>query len=617
MQISPSSPRDDGVAVRPGDLVLVRRARWRIVEIRSGERCQIVTLRRVSPPNAGLERRILTPFDTIEPVARRRAPRFVRGRIWRRACRALIAAETPPGSLRAARSARIDLLPYQLEPALAVARGLATRVLLADEVGLGKTIQAGLITAELLDRGVIERALILTPAGLRDQWTRELADRFAIHTTTVDGPLLRRIATTLPIGVNPWLTVPLAVASIDYVKRAEVLPAVSACPWDLVIVDEAHGVAGDSDRHASLQALTAQAAYVLLLTATPHSGDRQAFASLCDLGAVDATPLAVFRRTRSDVGIGIRRRVHTVRVRPSAGELRMHALLARYGDALRAERRRDERGDPLLALSVLHKRAFSSAWSLAQSVERRLAALAEGEAASLGEQLALPLGDPTGDLVRADEPPLWPEHLRMADSAHESRLLIALLSAARAASTAETKLRRLDALLRRTREPAVVFTEYRDTLAHVRRRLTRQTVVLHGGLTREEREAALTGFAAMPAGVLLATDAAAEGLNLHAHCRLVINLELPWNPMRLEQRIGRVDRIGQQRAVHAFHLIAADTGEMRILDRLRSRIAAAGADIGVSDPLGDDDEHAIARLVIAGGDIDGTDDAGPADGCDR
>jgi SNF2 family DNA or RNA helicase len=490
-------------------------------------------------------------------------------------------------------------------------------VLLADEVGLGKTIQAGLIAAELLDRGAIERMLILTPAGLRDQWTRELADRFAIHTTTVDGPLLRRIATTLPIGVNPWLTVPLAVASIDYVKRAEVLPAVSACPWDLVIVDEAHGVAGDSDRHASVQALTAQAAYVLLLTATPHSGDRRAFASLCDLGASDATPLAVFRRTRSDVGIGIRRRVHTMRVRPSAGELRMHALLAHYGDGLRAERQRDERGDPLLALSVLHKRAFSSAWSLAQSVERRLAALADGEAASLGEQLALPLGDPTGDLVLADEPPSWPEHLRMADSAHERRLLIALLSAARAASTAETKLRRLDALLRRTREPAVVFTEYRDTLAHVRRRLTRQTVVLHGGLTGEEREAALTAFAAMPAGVLLATDAAAEGLNLHAHCRLVINLEMPWNPMRLEQRIGRVDRIGQQRAVHAFHLIAADTGEMRILDRLRSRIAAAGADLGVSDPLGDDDEHAIARLVIVGGNIDGTDDAGSADGRDR
>jgi superfamily II DNA or RNA helicase len=596
---------------------VVRRARWRIVEIRASERCQIVTLHGVSPANARLERRFLIPFDLIEPAARRRAPRFVRRRTWRRVCRALLAAETPPGSLRAARSARIDLLPYQLEPALAVVRGLATRLLLADEVGLGKTIQAGLIAAELLARGAIERLMILTPAGLREQWARELDDRFAIHAATVDGPMLRRVATTLPLGVNPWLTTPLAVASIDYVKRAEVVPAVSSCRWDLVIVDEAHGVAGDSDRHAAVQTLAAQAEYVLLLTATPHNGDRQAFASLCDLGAVDTTPLAVFRRTRSDVGFGIRRRVHAMRIRPSAGERRMHALLARYGDALRSERRRDARSDPLLALSVLHKRAFSSAWSLAQSVERRLAALDADEDAGVGRQLGLPLDDPTGDLVRADEPPSWPDELRMADSAYEQRLLVELLSSARAASAGETKLRRLDTLLRRTREPAVVFTEYRDTLAHVRRRLARECVVLHGGLTRDERMEALIAFAAMPAGVLLATDAAAEGLNLHAHCRLVVNLEMPWNPMRLEQRIGRVDRIGQQRTVHAFHLIAEATGETRILDRLRSRLAAAGADIGVSDPLGDDDERAVARLVIAGGEVDVTDHAGPADRRDR
>jgi hypothetical protein len=295
----------------------------------------------------------------------------------------------------------------------------------------------------------------------------------------------------------------------------------------------------------------------------------------------------------------------------------MHALLTRYGDALRDERRHDGRGDPLLALSVLHKRAFSSAWSLAQSVERRLTALTRPDDASGGEQLALPLGDPTGDFVLVDQPPLWPDDLRMADRAHERRLLTALLSSARTASVAETKLRRLDTLLRRTREPAVVFTEYRDTLAHVRQRLTRPTVVLHGGLAREERVKVLAEFAAAPAAVLLATDAAAEGLNLHVHCRLVINLELPWNPMRLEQRIGRVDRIGQRRAVHAFHLIAEDTGEVRVLDRLRSRVAAAGADIGVSDPLGDHDERVVASLVITGAEIDGTGDAGSAGGRDR
>jgi len=105
-------------------------------------------------------------------------------------------------------------------------------------------------------------------------------------------------------------------------------------------------------------------------------------------------------------------------------------------------------------------------------------------------------------------------------------------------------------------------------------------------------------FASKPRTVLLATDAAGEGLNLHQDCRLIVNVELPWNPMRLEQRIGRVDRIGQTRTVHAFHLIATGTGESRILRRLTQRIAAAQAEIGAPDPVGIDEELASARLVI-------------------
>src|SRR5262249_14516026 len=190
-----------------------------------------------------------------------------------------------------------------------------------------------------------------------------------------------------------------------------------------------------------------------------------------------------------------------------------------------------------------------------------------------------------GASVRGDEPPAWPAELRLSDAGHERRLLRALVDAARAASADETKVRRLNALLRRTREPAVVFTEYRDTLIHLHRRLVRPSLVLHGGLSRDERLAGLERFAAEPAGVLLATGAAAEGPNLPARCRLVVMRELPWNPMRLEQRIGRVDRIGQQRTVHAFHLVAARTGETRILERLRARLAIAGAEVGAANPL--------------------------------
>jgi SNF2 family DNA or RNA helicase len=567
----------------------------------------MVTLCGLVPPQSGLVRRILVPFDRLEPIARRTRPRTVRAAAWRRACRALIAADGPPGSLRAARSARIDLLPHQLEPAMAILRGLGPRILLADEVGLGKTIQAGLIASELLARGAIDRVLVLTPPGLRDQWLQELADRFAIDATGADGHVLRQLAATLPIGINPWHTLTAAVASIDYVKRPEVLPAAASRPWDLVIVDEAHACAADSDRRAAAHALAAGAPYVLLLSATPHNGDREAFAALCAIGdvaaepesteaAAEATgpPLLVFRRTRADAGLGTPRRVHIVRVRTSSHEARMHALLSRYRDAVCAEGR--EAGvDAWLALSVLHKRALSSAWSLARSLERRLAMLA-AEERTIAAQMELPLGDPQGELIAADEMPSWPADLRLANPARERALLSSLHRCARSAAAAETKIAALVTLLRRARQPAVVFTEYRDTLQHVRDSLRRPALVLHGGLTREQRSAVLAAFARDPCGLLLATDAAAEGLNLHHHCRLVVNLELPWNPMRLEQRIGRVDRIGQRRAVHAFHLVAVGTGETRLLARLRARVATARADIGAPDPL--DDDRQIAQLVM-------------------
>ena len=591
MQIS-QPPEGSRTTVRPGDLVLVRRVRWRIVRVRAYQDCQVVTLRGLAAPQLGRERRVLLPFERIDPIDREPRPRRVRAVTWRRACRALIAADGPPGSLRAARSARIDLLPHQLEPALAILRGLGTRLLLADEVGLGKTIQAGLILSELLARGSIDRVLVLTPPGLREQWLQELADRFAIDATGVDGHTLRRLAATLPIGVNPWRTLSTAIASIDYVKRPEVFPAAASCRWDLVVVDEAHACAGDSDRRAAVHALAARAAYVLLLSATPHSGDRESFATLCALGG--AAPLLVFRRTRADAGLGTARRIHIVRVRPSGGEARMHRALARYSEAVRAE---DHQGDTWLALSVLHKRALSSAWSLARSVERRLAALS-GEPRDEAAQLALPLGDPQGELIALDEAPSWPSDLRLSDSARERQLLSALHQRARSAADDETKIAALGTLLRRANQPAVVFTEYRDTLLHVRERLARPALLLHGGLTREERSSVLAQFGRDPDGLLLATDAAAEGLNLHHHCRLVINLELPWNPMRLEQRIGRVDRIGQRRTVHAFHLIAGGTGESRLLARLRARVASAQADFGAPDPFADD-ERQVARMMIA------------------
>jgi hypothetical protein len=236
------------------DVVRVRRARWRIVDIRPYARCDLLTLIGAGPSNLGSVRRVLQPFDVVVRLARREQPTRVSIRWWRRACRALVAADTPPGGLRCASSARMDLLPHQLEPALALVRGAGCRVLLADEVGLGKTVQAGLVAAELGARGAADRVLVVTPAGLRDQWAHELQERFAFKPVVVDVRNLRLTAASLPVGANPWQAIPFAIVSVDYVKRADVLADAAACRWDLIVIDEAHGVARESERHAAVAA---------------------------------------------------------------------------------------------------------------------------------------------------------------------------------------------------------------------------------------------------------------------------------------------------------------------------------------------------------------------------
>jgi len=463
---------------------------------------------------------------------------------------------------------------------VAVLRGDGCRLLLADEVGLGKTIQACVLVDELRARGVADRVLILTPPGLRDQWQHELHRRFHLDSTIVDARAVRRRVADLPPDVNPWTTWPVVIASVDYVKRPEVLSSVVNACWDVVVADEAHRVAGDGDRHQAVKSLTSRAGYVVLLSATPHSGDAAQFQSLCSLGS-HGERLLVFRRTRHALQSAVGRRIHRHRVRSTLEERRMRGRLDAFARAVRAERG-DGNRDAWIALALLQKRAFSSAHALWRSVTRRLDTLTDEAPAAT--QLVLPL-DEDGEVTDADATPPWQDVLGLRDRNRERRLLTSLADAAAICARAESKVRVIRALLRRIAEPLIIFTEYRDTLGHLARQIDEPVAMLHGGLSRVERLNALESFARGRVRILLATDAASEGLNLHHTCRTVVNVELPWNPMRLEQRIGRVDRIGQTRTVHAFHLVGGENGELGLLDELRRRIAHAQADIGAPDPL--------------------------------
>jgi superfamily II DNA or RNA helicase len=587
-------------SLRVGDLVLTRHQRWRVVSIRAYVACNVLALSGAGLTNAGRAAHVITPFDDVEAATKPRTIRLVGTRTWRRRCRWLLASHGPADRLQTALPARIELLPHQLEPALAILRGLACRVLIADEVGLGKTIQAGLIAAELRERGMADRILVVTPSGLREQWAEELRHRFELDATVIDAVSIRKRSAMVQVGVNPWTTVAIAIASFDYIKRPEVEPALASCRWDLVIVDEAHGAGPGSDRLAAIQGACGRASYVVLLTATPHNGNRPAFETLCDVGGHGGDRLLIFRRSRQQVALSAGRRAHRVLIEPSAAERRMYSRLADVAKAVAAQR--ESSRDAWLAVAVLQKRAFSCTFALSQTVARRLDTM---EPAGLeANQLQLPLDD-AGELDPRDEAPGWLAPV-VRDARAERGLLTGLLESAAAAGTHETKLAYLERLLRRLgrlQEQAIVFTEYRDTLLHLRRRLACDCAVLHGRLTRDERRAQLERFTAGRCRVLLATDAAGEGLNLHQGCRAVINLELPWNPMRLEQRIGRVDRIGQKRRVHAFHLVARGGGELRVLEFLRAKLTRARDDIGASDPLGFDDDgvdEAVAARIAAG-----------------
>ena len=565
-----------------GDVVRARGRTWRVLNVRTYSSCCLLTLAEIGGAgSASVRCELLTPFDRVEIVNKPSDQlRRVGTARWRRAAQALVARSGIPGVLQTTHSADIDILPHQLEPAVAVLRGAGCRLLLADDVGLGKTIQACVLIAELRARGLADRVMVLTPPGLRDQWRDELRERFHVEASIADFPAVRQQLATIPPDVNPWTTWPVAIASVDYVKRPEVLRAVLNAGWDVVVVDEAHRVANDGDRHRATAALTARAAYVILLTATPHSGDAASFESLCHLGAVDDR-LLIFRRTRHALKDAAQpRRVHRLHVRSTVAERRMVARLDRFGEAVRSERGAGSR-DMWIALALLRKRAYSSAHALHLSVTRRLETLA-GQSSD-ANQLLLPL-DEFGE-TSDDRSPDWSAALGLSDPAHERRFLRALADAAAAASTHESKIRAIRRLLHRINEPAIIFTEYRDTLVWLARQFSEPVLQLHGGLSRSERVATVKAFTVGTSRLLLATDAAAEGLNLHRRCRLVINLELPWNPMRLEQRIGRVDRIGQHRAVHVFHLIGADTDEVGLLEQLRTRIARARMDIGAPDPL--------------------------------
>jgi superfamily II DNA or RNA helicase len=553
---------------------------------------------------------------------------------------------------------------YQLEP---VARALdAPRVnlLLADDVGLGKTIEAGLVALELMLRHRGKRVMIVCPAGLTTKWHDEMAEKFGLQFTVIDSEQCALVRRVHGSAANPFQVYPLTIVSLPWLRGqkaqrllAEVLPPGGPGErrvFDLLILDEAHHVAPaapkqayavDSQQTKLIRSLAPHFTHRLFLSATPHNGYQESFTALLEI--VDDQRFArgveptkedrdevVVRRLKQNIRNAdgtprFRRRISSaIPVRYPPEEREIHAVLERFAQ-LRRQRaggqvgRHSSRKAADLITLLLKKRLFSSPAAFTHTVRTYRQTLA-GKARALrerelddraawlkefedylddlddldDEQLAIAEDDAL-DRTRPLQPDPEDDEAALLERMEQWAVTHQARPDAKATALIETlKAICLDGAGRWTDERVVVFTEYRDTqdwLADLLRAHGLggdRVALLHGGLDTDEREQLRLGFQAAPSEhpvrVLIATDAASEGIDLQDHCHRLINYDIPFNPNKLEQRIGRIDRYGQRFDPEVRHFVGTgwehevDTfqADLEFLSRVATKVAQMESDLG-------------------------------------
>lgn len=556
-------------------------------------------------------------------------------------------------ALQSAFRGAIDLEPYQLEPASRAVLMPRVNLLIADDTGLGKTVEAGLVVQEMLARARIRNCLIVAPASLVVQWQEEMAEKFDLEFRIIDRASVLTLRREYGVHVNPWRSYPRLITSLDYLKREAMLAQFqlsldggpgAAASWDLLIVDEAHNCAPagrrkyirDSDRTRALRRIAPHFQHRLFLTATPHNGFTESFTALLaeldplrfhrsatvDPQQVKAIMVRRLKKQLTDAGEVKRpfptRRVVALPVPDLPAERQASELLDEYIRLrmARADRQR-EHFAVRFALNLLKKRFLSSPLAFHKSLETHREHVSPPSAAAapdegLVERLIQRSREEVEDdaLRDANEQEALREssHFFGPPTAEEGRLLAELAALAERQALAEdAKLRVLRSWIEKhlfadgtlqelNEERLIVFTEYRDTLEYLAQSLRAwlgkdRILFLMGGapmLGKErlpDRETTKAAFQARPdehpVRVLLATDAAAEGLNLQKHCRYLIHYEIPWNPNRLEQRNGRIDRHGQPAPeVFVHHFLYDNRRDSEFLQTVVEKVERMREDLG-------------------------------------
>ncbi|WP_216601338.1 DEAD/DEAH box helicase [Vreelandella azerica] len=492
----------------------------------------------------------------------------------------------------------MDPVPYQLDPALQALKQNRQRILIADAVGLGKTLEAGILMTELMRRGRGKRILVLTLKSMMTQFQKEMWNRFTIPLTRLDSAGLQRVRNNIPGNQNPFYYYDKSIISIDTLKQDnEYRRHLEQAYWDIIVIDEAHNVAerGSSSQRAQLaQLLAGRSDTLIMLSATPHDGKARSFASLMNM--LDPTAISdpddYAREDFRDKGLVIRRFKKDIRDQVQQ-EFKERVVKDLYLDASPQEEaayqtlldvpftyagEHSETKNGQLVRIGLQKSLFSSPAAAQVSVDQRLKKLQSRERKQ-------------GELTEDEQHEIQSLHsLQLAlgnitpQNFNKYRELLALLKSKEFGWKEKTN----------SEDRLVIFSERIETLRWLQTQLMddlklkeQAIAILHGGMSDIEQQGIVEAFgkADTPLRVLLCSDVASEGINLHYLSHRLVHFDLPWSLMVFQQRNGRVDRYGQTEIPIITYLINQSDnpkvrGDQRILEILKEKDEQAYKNIG-------------------------------------
>jgi ERCC4-related helicase len=587
---------------------------------------------------------------------------------------------------------------YQLEPVSRALDAPRVNLLLADDVGLGKTIEAGLVASELMLRHRAHRVMVVCPAGLTVKWRDEMAEKFGLEFTVIDSAQCAALRRSHGSAANPFRVYPLTIVSLPWLRGAKAQRLLDevrgdAGLFDLLILDEAHHVAPsvprqnyavDSQQTKLIRSLAPLFEHRLFLSATPHNGYRESFTALLEIiddqrfaRGIAPDPKAqrevVVRRLKTDIVDAdgnrkfFQREVHPLPVTYPEEEREVHRMLAEYAASRRqrfAPRHAGGRKAADLVTLLLKKRLFSSPRAFKNTVSAYLATLDAGKPSTPAadvletvegwlEGFFEDLGDLDDEAMAEAEADALGRVGRMQPAAtpQERELLVrmerwAVAHEPNPDAKAQALISYLKAVCRPDgthwlHERVIVFTEYRDTQSWLVQMLAQaglggeRVAELHGGMSTAEREQLRLAFQTDPAQeaagveearvrILIATDAASEGIDLQRYCHRLVNYDIPFNPNKLEQRIGRVDRYGQRYTPEIHHFVGTGhtvsesgggwAGDLDFLGRVARKVATAEEDLGRMNAVLADAVQRYLTGEISDFDVEQAERAAPASG---